>query len=380
MKIAYLSRFSFPSSAANSVNVMKMCEAFASLGHDVLLFGHLKESNIPNIFDYYGIRQEFGMSHVVSLNDSPGDFLYILHSMLKTKKYRPHIAYGRSLEACFGVSTLGIPTILEIHSPPRTPLKRVLLRSISRMRNLKRIVAISEGLARYLRKLLGVSVSKKLCVAHDGGDPDSLALSSIPKGFEERLSRFKATLNNGSGRPRVGYIGNLYPGKGIELISKIASLCPWADFHIIGGSPQEIAFWERRLSRPNIYFHGYVPHALTGYLSSFFDVALMPTQPLVSNVAGNIDEGWYVSPLKLFEYMAAGVPILASNLESVKEVLEEGVTGFLLPHENPYAWRDALAFLRDYPDVGIQMGKRARETLIKHFSWKVRAEKVLKDL
>lgn len=389
MKIAYLSRSCFPSHAANSIHVMKMCEAFASLGHDVLLLGNLQGDSIHRIFDYYGINTRFSVKHVYSIKGSATDLAYIAGVVIAAKNFRPHIAYGRLLEACFGTSILGIPTVFEIHAPPRTLLKRVILKKLIARNSLKRIVTITKGLAYYLIRegflkpqihdtpQDGISsemtlLSSKLCVAHDGADPNQF---DFPSGRStEKTDRLQ-----------VGYIGSLYRGKGMELISKLIHLCPWADFHIVGGQPSEITFWKNICSRSgvlptNVHFYGFVPHALVSRICSHLDVALMPTQPSVLNVSGNRDEGWHVSPLKLFEYMASGLPILASDLESVREVLENGVTGFLLPPDDPYAWRDALIYLRDHPDVRIEVGKNARETLIKNFSWKARAKKVLNGL
>lgn len=396
MKIVYLSRSSFPSFAANSVNVMKMCEAFTALGHDVILLGNFLENDIGKIFDCYGIKHRFEVKHIPSFNRLATDFVYVTRSVMVTKKSRPDIAYGRSLEACFGTAILGVPTVLEIHSPPRSLLKKILLKSLIPKRSFRRIVAISEGLAGYLVdkgfiqseskgcvKLGKTSPVSKLCVAHDGADPDRFGAPSPPVGFEEKFNRLKATIRKRSNRLQVGYVGSLYPGKGMELISKVASLCPWADFHIVGGRPEEIGFWKKtcyRVDSDNIYFHGFMPHVFINFLCSLFDVALMPTQPLVSNVAGNVDEGWHISPLKLFEYMAAGLPIIASDLESTREVLEHGVTGFLLPPDNPAVWSEVLSFLRDHPEVRASVGKNARELLLKRFTWRLRAERVLKGI
>lgn len=396
MKIVYLSRSSFPSFAANSVNVMKMCEAFAALGHDVILLGNFLGNDIKKIFDCYGIKHGFKVKHIPSLNRLATDFVYVTQSVMVTKKSKPDIAYGRSIEACFGAAILNVPTVLEIHSPPRSLLKKILLKSLILKRSLKRIVAISEGLAGYLVnkgfipseskgyvKLGKTSPVSKLCVAHDGADPDCFDVLSFPEEFKEKFNRLKRAIMRRSGRLQVGYVGSLYPGKGMELISKVANLCPWADFHIVGGRPKEIDFWKKicyLTDNDNIYFHGFIPHVLVSSLCSLFDVALMPTQPLVSNVAGNIDEGWYISPLKLFEYMSAGLPVIASDLESTREVLEHGVTGFLLPPDNPVVWSEVLSFLRDHPEVRARVGRNAREMIVKHFTWKLRAEKVLKGI
>ncbi|MEJ5301419.1 MAG: glycosyltransferase [Thermodesulforhabdaceae bacterium] len=394
MKIIYLSRSRFPSTAANSVNVMKMCEAFSLLGHDVLLVGKFETDDLPVVFDYYRVKHKFGLKPIPSWDGSATDPLYVIRSIWEAKKYFPDLVYSRSLEACFGVATLGIPSVYEIHAKPRTLLKRVLLKRLIAMPSLKRIVAITQGLACYLsregflkgNKTSYVSdLSYKLCVAHDGADPEDFN-ASVPVGFEDEANHFRSVFSNmPPDRLQVGYVGSLYPGKGMEIISEIVHLCPWANFHIVGGNKNEVALWNRRCIKngfipPNVMFYGFIPHALIGYICSFMDVALLPAQPFISNVSKNIDEAWHVSPLKLFEYMAAGVPVIASDLESLREVIEPGVTGLLVPPNDPAAWCNALSLLRDHPELRVQLGRKAREVLVNSYSWRCRAEKVLGGL
>jgi len=383
LKIAYLSRSCFPSTAANSVNVMKMCEAFTALGHDVLLIGKFAGNNSSDLFDFYRVKKRFRLKAIPSLDGSATDVLYVVYSIWEARKFKPDLAYGRSLESCFGTAILGIPTAYEIHTKPRTLLKRVLLKRLVAMSSFKSLVAISQGLASYLNRE-GFVAGEKLCVAHDGADPEDFD-ASVPAGFEDKARYFQVRFSElPPNRLQVGYVGSLYYGKGMEIISRIVHLCPWANFHIVGGSEKEIAFWKEKCAEnsipPNLVFYGFMPHALISYICSFLDVALLPAQPFIANVSGNIDEIWYVSPLKLFEYMAAGLPIVASDLESLNEVIEPGVTGLLVPHDDPLAWRDALSFLRDHPEWRAKLGHNAREALVNRFSWKRRAEKILSGL
>lgn len=383
MKIVYLSRSRFPSTAANSVHVMKMCEAFASIGHAAILLGHFQNNKNFDVYTFYGVRRTFRIENVPSLDGSATDFLYIIRSILKAKAIKPDLAYGRSLEACLGVAMLGIPTVYEMHAPPRGVVKKILLKTLLNLPSLRRVVTISEGLANYLKKEFVKTdrLPLEIVVAHDGADPQCFH-PSVPQDFEELALRFKNTFKSCRDKLQVGYIGSLYPGKGMEVISELVHLCPWAVFHIVGGNVQEISLWKNRCSRngelpPNIFFHGFIPHALVGFVCSHFDIALLPTQPLVSNVSGNTDAGWHISPLKLFEYMAAGLPILASDLESVQEVIENGVNGLLLPPDEPKAWRSALEYLRDNPQERKRIGENAKRTLVDKFSWEARAKKVL---
>ena len=66
----------------------------------------------------------------------------------------------------------------------------------------------------------------------------------------------------------VGYIGHLYPGRGMEILGDFARRCDWADFHVVGGWPEDVALWKDRLKdEPNIVFHGHVaPSEVPRYL------------------------------------------------------------------------------------------------------------------
>ncbi len=394
MKIVYLSRSSFPTRAANAVQVMQMCQAFWRIGHEVTLIGHVRTKNIPELFSHYDIEIPFSICPMPSMNNTATDPLYITTGVLRAYTLSPDLAYGRSLEMCFGTAFLGIPTIYEAHSLPRTAGKRLLMRSLTRLPAFVRLVTISNGLAKAFieQGLIPAHTphDKRLCVAHDGANehvagethtsPDDIRMTLLREGVSvppQALDR---------GTLHVGYIGSLYEGKGMEIILPLARLCPWATFHIVGGSPEEVAQWKYRAvdaqgtPLPSMHFYGFVPHRLTALFRSLFDVALIPSQPRIRNVSGNIDEGEHVSPLKVFEYMASGLPILASDIGALREILQHRETALLIAPHDPLQWRDALAFLRDHPEERRRLGDSARERFLRHFSWQSRAARVLEGV
>ena len=82
MKIIYISKSIIPSRAANSIHVMKMCQAFADNGHKVVLLApNLKnyyESNVDDIYEYYGVKKNFKIKKLFHPNIRFGAFLYVL--------------------------------------------------------------------------------------------------------------------------------------------------------------------------------------------------------------------------------------------------------------------------------------------------------------
>ena len=105
----------------------------------------------------------------------------------------------------------------------------------------------------------------RIVVAQNGADP-------LPDGLE-------AAALGKSGRPQVGYIGQLYPGKGFEIIPPLASRVPSADFHVVGGEEATVSGLRADTSTPeNVHLHGFVPPAETERLCLAFDVVLAPYQ------------------------------------------------------------------------------------------------------
>jgi glycosyltransferase involved in cell wall biosynthesis len=175
-------------------------------------------------------------------------------------------------------------------------------------------------------------------------------------------------------------VGSLYPGKGLETIISLAELRQQYVFDIVGGTIDEIAWWRDRGAPANVHFHGHVPHSELACFFSSFHVALLPILPNVSVDFRNSDIGRWTSPLKLFEYMAHDLPIIASDRPTIREVLTDGETGFLVPPGDTTAWARTLdRALEDYP-TSLSVGKRAGALLREKYTWKVRAQLVLSGL
>jgi glycosyltransferase involved in cell wall biosynthesis len=176
----------------------------------------------------------------------------------------------------------------------------------------------------------------------------------------------------------VGYVGHLYQGRGIELILHMARACPWARFHIVGGSDDDIRSWtERTAHLNNLLLHGFVPPAEVETFRRNCDVLLAPYQKEVYGSTYR-DQADYMSPLKLFEYMASGRAIICSNLPALHEILTGGETTIFCEPEDPHAWVSALEQLRRDSDLRRRLGNNARERFITTFTRHGRATRVLK--
>ncbi|WP_162300862.1 glycosyltransferase family 4 protein [Alkalilacustris brevis] len=362
-KLFYLSQSRLPSRAANSVHVMKMAQAFARTGLNVSLSARAGEGAMPSemLCRHYGVEPVFDL-HVIDPGGLPRPAVrYTISALRRARRAGASMIYTRHPGSGFLAEVFGWRAVVELHMPDAGRAMRAYLRVARR----PLVVVITEALRRKVIADLGVDPNAVI-VAPDGADP-------MPPEVRPALPPAAP------GRLRVGFLGHLYRGKGMEVISAIAPRCPWADFEIVGGTDEDIARWRAKLDElPNLRFHGYVPHAQTpAYLKSF-DVALLPNQRFVGGVGGSRNISQWTSPLKAFEYMAAGLPIIASDQPNLREVLEHEVNALLCPPDDVAAWCQALERLRENQGLRAGLGRTASQLFAERYSWQARARR-LKD-
>jgi glycosyltransferase involved in cell wall biosynthesis len=131
----------------------------------------------------------------------------------------------------------------------------------------------------------------------------------------------------------------------------------------------------------NVTLHGFVPPTQTEAYRQSCDILLAPYQRKVS-VYGTkaVDTSRWMSPLKIFEYMATGKAILCSDLPALREVLTHEQTALLCNPSNTQEWRTALKRLHDEPSLRQSLGERARAELKAKYTWSARAERVLRGI
>jgi glycosyltransferase involved in cell wall biosynthesis len=372
VRLIYLAHAVIPSRSANSINIMKMCAAFCRNGHEVTLLVPERpgrDSGVANLFDYYGVDSKFEIEFLPWGRHPGRSYAYAIRSALRSRKMHADLIYTRFLSGAAAAVHLGNRVIFEAHARPAEQMRlgQLFLRSFARHERFVRLVVISEAL-RSDCAARTPSVASKLLVAHDGADP--LPLAAIP-----------AELPGAKGALTVGYVGQLYAGKGMELIIRLAPLCSWAQFHVVGGSAADVELWKTRArAMPNVHLHGFVPPGHVPRYLRAFDVLLAPYQRSVSVFGGGGDVAKWMSPLKLFEYMAADRPVVCSDLPVLKEIVQDGATALLCDPEDAMAWSAALTRLRDDLSLRRSLAAAARQRFDLHHTWTARAQRVLAGL
>ena len=343
-----------------------MCHALANAGHEVVLFAPDKdnvcEADQADPFGCYGVERVFNIRYLPWGGGVGAGVWYRLNSAWQVKRLGFDLVLGRGLAACCFASWLGVPTIYETHEPVEDDglVSRILFGLLIRSPSFKYLVVITDALRRHFEEARP-ALRGRVVVAPDGADP-------LLKGVEP------VKLAGTGSRMKVGYTGHLYPGKGAELVVDLARVCSQFDFHIVGGTSNDLSQWRARDDLPdNLKLHGHQPHKdIPAYLIAF-DVVLLPNQPVVRLETGNSDIGRWTSPLKLFEYMAAGRAIVCSNVPVLKEVAEDGVNMLVCRHNDVSEW--AAALQRLWADNGLRrsLGNAARGQLESRYTWGVRA-------
>jgi glycosyltransferase involved in cell wall biosynthesis len=369
LKLAYFSNSRIPSREANSIHVMKMCQALAGLGHEVLLFAPAVQDGIePAIgdpFSFYGVRQCFELRKPPWRPVKGRAWIYGWEAARHAQRLAVDAAFGRCLHSCAVSARFGIPTVWDAHMLTflHRPAERLLFRWMIAAPAFNGMTTNCDSLRRCILDEVP-QLANRVTVAHNGAD-----LSSAESEPED--------LGKEAGRLSVGYIGQLYPGKGLEIIRELAARASWADFHVVGGQEAALAGLRNDSTLPrNINLHGFVPPAQAERVTRAFDVVLAPYQREVQIAGGGETAAW-MSPLKLFTYMAAGRAILCSDLPVLQEIIRHGHNGLLVSPDDPDAWLAMLSKLASDPAERERLGRNAHADFLAKHTWEQRAKRIL---
>jgi len=377
MKIALIAPTYLPARRANTIQVMKMAQALVGLGQDVLVLVPGRETrHLPQwneLAHHYGLQQRFEIEWLPT-NPRLRSYDYGLKAIRRAGQWGADLIYTRLPQAGTLSSFLRIPTIYEVHDLPQGTFGPWLLTRFLKGRGAQALVVITAALKDALASKFSPPKSLPLIVAPDGVDLERYKNLPLPPEARQSL---EAEIHIPKSAFVVGYTGHLYPGRGADLILEIAAQLPEVAFLLVGGEPtdvERIREVAQSHGLENILLTGFIPNADLPLYQAACDILLMPYQKQVSASSGG-DIAKYLSPMKLFEYLACGRVILSSDLPVLLEVLNpENVV--LLPADDPTAWVTAIQDLQDNPGKGNQLAAQAKVDA-QQYSWETRAQKIL---
>lgn len=383
-ELIYAANNRLPTEKAHGLQIAQMCEAFAQTGYTVTLVAPRRINTAEMraagpLWEHYGVERAFVFRRLPALDLFPIFPRYQIAFAAQTITFalalavwllprRPDVLYTRDLFIAAWLALIRPRTALvyEAHAIHRSRLGRALLRFVGRR---ARIVALTGHLAAALRD----AGARRVTVEHDAV---RAARFADPPPCDEA----RAALGIAPGAFVVGYIGRLHTmgmPKGLDtLIDAIALASARGgpiDLLLVGGPDDGVRAlrdqWSARgLPGERLHAVGQVPPAAIPRYLAALDVGALPL-PWTQHFA------YYASAIKLFEYLAAGCAVIASDLPSTAEVVRDGATALLVPPGDAQAWADALVRLRDDPALARRLAEAAR-ALSAYYTWEARARRI----
>ena len=383
MNILYLSDIRLPLERANGIQTMETCAALAARGHDVHLLVR-PDTRVParDPLAFYGLRPDprLRIERAPVCGPPPlrraGYLAQALERLLERRRW--DLALTRDL----GLADLALrfparmrpPVVYESHG--FAPVRAKMLPSMgseARAAGPSKLARLHRRERRVWRAADGyVTITRAFAKELAGLFGERRRVAAAPSGV--RLDSSRTYAPSPQTEPAtVAYAGHFYSWKGADVVLEALARLPRVHGLLIGGRPTDSdlgrlrALAGARGLTGRVTFTGLVAPSEVGPLLARADVLALPT----------VDTPYarYTSPLKLFEYMAAGRPIVASDLPALREIVEQGRTATLVAPGDPEAMAAGVRALLDDP-VGADRMARAALDEVARYSWARRAERL----
>jgi len=380
VRITYFADVRFPLERANGIQTMETCYAMARRGHDVDLIVR-PDTHAParDPFVYYGLPPEARLRVERAPVSGPAAarrFGYLAFALGR--------AIGRTRADMLVTRDLGVASaLLEVPRRLRPPLvyeshgyapdvaaalpELVATATRPSARKLRRLADREARVWRRADGYVTITAGLRADLERRHGTRERIAV--VPDGV--RAGDRAAAAATRASQPVVAYAGHLYAWKGVDVLLEALARTPGTHGLIVGGHAEEPdlarvkALADRLAIGDRVTFTGMVDPGRVAGLLSQADVLALP------NPASAISTR-FTSPLKLFEYMAAGRPIVASDLPAIREVLEHEVNALLVTPGDAGAMARAIERLLADPDLASRLARAALDR-VPEYSWDRRA-------
>jgi glycosyltransferase involved in cell wall biosynthesis len=373
MNLIYIANARIPTEKAHGGAIVKLCEAFATSGVQVTLVVPKRKNVLTdNPYLYYGVKENFAITYLPTVDTVEwGKFGFLLQNftfacsslayLLRYSK-KGDVMYGRDVLSLF-LASFARSVWFEMHENRMS----LLVRSI--LRRAKGLVVTNNALKDLFSSY---NASLPILVARNAIDASLLTHNMLQKELRARYSLPEQA-------KIVGYVGKyrtMGRTKGVlELMKAVAHISkdvPEVVLLLVGiekGAQAEVYEEAGKIGLQKYQLHivGHVPQTKVIEYVRACDVVAM-------NFPAKGHYTKYMSPLKMFEYMVSGVPIVSSNLPSITEVLSEK-NSFLFEEGDQNALQNALHIAIAHADSAQNRAQKAYEDA-KKYTWDRRAKSI----
>lgn len=373
MKILYLANTRMPSEKAHTLQIAKMLEALVLTGQEVtLLLTNRKNEIKADIFDYYQLKVKFPVKHIINyfwFVQAANKKLYFklvrLVFNLQAFGYglftQADAIYSREILVSYLLSLFGRPVVFEDHEPKNS--KQWLYKFF--LKNIKKKIVVPPGLAELYQRW-GI---KNYIMVPNAVDLAELDSFPVDKNVWQKEFNF-----SNSGDFVILYIGHFYRWKGVyTLLDAARKLAGDCKVVMIGGTKEDRSALREYIvdhQLAKVYLKEFVPHSQIYKYLKAADVLVLP------NTAQEERSAKYTTPIKLFEYLGSGVPIVASDLPSFSYFLNDGKNALLFRPDEAADLAEKIMTIKDQPSVARDLTRQARETASR-FTWQSRAAQII---
>jgi len=397
VRIAYLTAdFGVPvlGTKGASAHVRGLVQALRAEGHQVSVLAANIGDDGPAAFavrevpfceallNLYEVLQQEAVCQGTRLSKDLRNLLYApnleLQGRLMLEEFGPELIYERHClfsTAGLGLARhFGIPLLVELNAPliiEQDRMRGLSLPLVARaaerlvLTSADHVIAVSQALRTHAMQI-GVA-AERVTVVPNAADPDVFLPAASPSPVRQELGW--------SDRFVIGFVGSMKPWHGVDTLLEALELLGGADSRfrllLVGAGP-ELPNLRERSQRPAlagcVHFAGAVPHRVVPDLLGAMDL-------VVATYAANAAE--YFSPVKLFEYMAMSLPVVAARIGQACEVIDEGRTGWLYTPGDTHELAGLIRMLANSVEQCRVVGAAARDRVMNEYTWHNNARRVV---
>tara|TARA_Y100000996_G_scaffold410319_1_gene392474 strand:+ start:3023 stop:4207 length:1185 start_codon:yes stop_codon:yes gene_type:complete len=379
MKIYYISPSEIPSRSANSIHVILQTHALNSIGNSVTLFCKrtIRDSSEfrQAVDDGYGLsfREINIISYFSKSSTATNIKIMLLFLLYFFKNPIPDLIISRNLYASFVLAVILRKRIFFETHQLEFGLKKFMQKSIIRSNSVTTIL-ISGQLLKFIRNHLEIENFNHIIL------PDAAKEGIKPISPHRKKELLDDVTGHQNWDLVCSYFGAIHEGRGVEVIYEMAHKRPKVLFLIYGGTKTECDDLNDLSTLNNLKHYPHISHKEALDRMQVADILLMPYQRKLSvgeDGKGSNTSDW-MSPMKMFDYLASGVPIISSDLKSLREILKHKHNSILVEPTDSDSWAEALDMLSSDSNLYDTVAKNAYLDYKTKYTWNIRAENIIK--